>query len=282
MKPDLFPDIGRLRKAIGRETTAVDILTPQQCSALCATLNGPDTDFSHGDVAPTSIHWCLGYPTPPTEALGQDGHPKRGDFLPAVPLPRRMWAGGRLKFHKDILVGDTVTRQSRVENVALKAGHSGDLCFVTVSHDIQTQRGLCIEEEQQIVYCKPQTHNREKKPTPTRAAENSRSIMANPTLLFRYSALTFNGHRIHYDRDYAINEEGYPGLVVQGPLQATFLVTLAAELHGSPKIFNFRSSAPLFDGAAFTVNAGPKEGGDLDLWVANDSGQRTMNAVATW
>ncbi len=281
-------DIAALRQAIGRETTASDVVTAQICRALQATLDGDESAFADGDAAPLAIHWCLAQPAAPTRKLGPDGHPARGDFLPAVPLPRRMWAGGRLALRNALRVGDRIRRISRVEDVKLKEGRTGPLCFVTVSHVVSTPRGIAIEERQDIVYRQAEQVFAAKTPDSPAAAteavrkpEWSRSLMADPVLLFRYSALTFNGHRIHYDRDYATREEGYPALVAHGPLQATLLLHLAGELRGAPKIFEFRGASPLFDGAAFTINA--SAGGDgLDLWVADRGGRRTMTASATW
>ncbi|RDD72020.1 FAS1-like dehydratase domain-containing protein [Paracoccus versutus] len=277
-------DIEDLRKAIGRESSASDIVTVQHCLALNATLDKDAPPPQPGDAAPLSIHWCLAPPTVPMRAIGADGHPQRGGFLPAVPLPRRMWAGGRLEFLDPIRVGDRVTRLSRIEDVRLKQGSSGPLCFVTVRHQVSTPRGPAINERQDIVYRGAETGAAPAKPAvppPGPRAEWSRSVMADPVLLFRYSALTFNGHRIHYDRAYATGEEGYPGLVVHGPLQATLLLTLAGELRGMPKTFDFRGTSPLFDGAALTVNAAPSEAG-LELWIAGADGRTTMSGSATW
>ncbi len=275
-------DIDALREAIGREVSASDLVTAQQCRALNATLDR-DAAPRLGEAAPLSIHWCLAQPTVPMRGIGADGHPARGGFLPAVPLPRRMWAGGRLEFRDTIRVGDAVTRLSRIEDVRLKQGSTGPLCFVTVRHEVSTPRGPAISERQDIVYRGAEAAQ----PTPTAApkpgpqADWSREVMADPVLLFRYSALTFNGHRIHYDRSYAMGEEGYPGLVVHGPLQATLLLTLAGDLRGMPKTFEFRGVAPLFDGAAFTVNARTTEAG-LDLWTADATGRTCMTGSATW
>ena len=280
-------DIGELRKAIGRETSASDTVTPQLCMALLATLDKTAPLLREGDEAPLSVHWCLAQPTVPMHGIGSDGHPARGGFLPAVPLPRRMWAGGALRFLAPIHVGESVTRLSRIEDVTLKEGRTGPLCFVTVSHSLSAPGGTVIEERQDIVYrgaepaAPPPAQAAAKPEPPPRAAETSREVMADPVLLFRYSALTFNAHRIHYDRAYATGEEGYEGLVVHGPLQATLLMTLAAELRGMPKTFDFRGVRPLFDGARFTVNAAPTETG-LDLWTADAAGRATMTARATW
>lgn len=282
-------DIDELRKAIGRETSASDIVTPQRCMELLATLDKTPVLPSTGSEAPFAIHWCLAQPSVPMRGIGTDGHPARGDFLPAVPLPRRMWAGGKLEISGPLRVGDTMTRTSRIEDVVLKEGRTGALCFVTVNHRISTPAGVMIEERQDIVYrgaeqpapAKPQTTPPVVSPKAPREAAFSRTVMADPVLLFRYSALTFNGHRIHYDRDYATREEGYSGLVVHGPLQATLLWSLAGELRGAPKTFEFRGTSPLFDGAAFTLN-GAETANGLDLWVADRNGRETMTATATW
>jgi 3-methylfumaryl-CoA hydratase len=278
-------DIEELRKTIGRETTASDFVTPQQCSAFLATLDDRDHPPREGEPAPLAIHWCLAQPTAPASEIGADGHPARGGFLPAIPLPRRMWAGGELVFHAQLKVGEKITRVSRIADVSLKQGRTGSLCFVTVRHEISTKKGLTIEERQDIVYRSAETG------TPaavsaTRAeqqktAQWSRSVAADPVLLFRYSALTFNGHRIHYDRDYAVGQEHYTGLVVHGPLQATLLMRLAEEVRGRPNVFRFRGVRPLIDGSDFTVNAVP-DGECLDLWNADAKGNLTMTAGATW
>ena len=281
-------DLDQLRQAIGRQMTVSDTVTPQICLAFSATLDREPAAAPEGEAAPWGIHWCLAQPTVRMSALGPDGHPAKGGFLPAVPLPRRMWAGGAMTFQGPIHVGERITRVSRIENVTVKEGRSGSLCFVTVGHTISTGRGVVIEERQDIVY-RGAEQGEPAKPAaaqgapakPTRKAEHSRTVMADPVLLFRYSALTFNAHRIHYDRNYATAEEGYPGLVVHGPLQATLLLTLACDLRGAPKAFDFRGASPLFDGEAFTVNAATTNGG-MDLWVADSRGRETMTASAQW
>jgi 3-methylfumaryl-CoA hydratase len=203
--------------------------------------------------------------------LSQDGHPTRGGFLPPVPLPRRMWAGGELEFIEPLRVGDEVKRSSRISDVNLKTGSTGTLCFVAVHHEITTPRGTAIRERHDIVYREatrgPQMAP--KAPPPPPAAKHRESHVSDPVLLFRYSALTFNGHRIHYDRDYVTKVEGYPGLVFHGPLQAAFIVEFAAKLRGGkpPKKF---------------VNANDNASGGMEMWTANAEGQPTMKGVATW
>jgi len=219
-------------------------------------------------------------------AAQPDGHPTRGGFLPPVPLPRRMWAGGELEFFDALRVGDESKRSSRISDVTMKTGSTGVLCFVSVEHLITTPRGTAIRERQDIVYrdmSSPQAAAPAKAPPPPPVAKHRESHMADPVLLFRYSALTFNGHRIHYDRDYVTKVEGYPGLIFHGPLQAAFIVELAAKLHGGkpPKKFSYRGLQPLFEGSEFSVNASDTDKG-MELWTANSEGEPTMKGTATW
>jgi 3-methylfumaryl-CoA hydratase len=278
-------DLDHLRQWIGKTDSATDLVTPQLARGLRATLFLEIGKPAKGDIAPLTVHWCLAQPVAPMSELGPDGHPDRGGFLPPIPLPRRMWAGGKLNFHDPIRVGDEVTRSSCISDVTLKQGGTGTLCFVTVNHEITTPRGTAITERQNIVYRESTTPGLAPSAETTAAApgKHRRSHMADPVLLFRYSALTFNGHRIHYDRDYVTKVEGYPGLVSHGPLQAALLTNYAAELHGgkSPKSFDYRGVAPLFDGAEFTLNADETADG-MTLWTANASGQPTMKGTTTW
>lgn len=274
-------DIEHLREWIGRTEQKSDVVTPGLVERLRAMLGY--TACATPDALPLAIHWCLAPPAVPPAEIGSDGHPARGGFLPPVPLPRRMWAGGALEFHQPIIAGDTVTRMSRIADVAEKIGRTGHLVFVTVEHQISTNNSLAISERQDIVYRGAQATAGGKPATPvqTRQADHCETVQATTTLLFRYSALTFNGHRIHYDRDYARDIEGYPGLVVHGPLQATMLVNFASRLKGgrSPKKFSYRGLSPLFDGPEFTLNAIIKDEA-VELWCADHNGTTTMNATA--
>jgi 3-methylfumaryl-CoA hydratase len=240
-----------------------------------------------GDAAPFTAHWCLTLPVVPLSEVGPDGHPIRGGFLPPVPLPRRMWAGGAINITEPLRVGDVVTRTSTIKDLALKSGSTGVLCFVSVDHVFKTPRGVAIRERHDIVYREMPTGGQNaapaKPPAAPAAAKHSERHLADPVLLFRYSALTFNGHRIHYDRDYVTKVEGYPGLIVHGPLQASLLIELAAKLHGgkAPASFVYRGLQPLFDGSEFSVNASDISSG-LDLWTANDKGEPTMRGTASW
>jgi 3-methylfumaryl-CoA hydratase len=278
-------DIDHLRQWIDRTTEASDIVTAQLVKGLRATLFQEIGDPKPGDAAPFTTHWCLAQPVFPMAQLGPDGHPTRGGFLPPVPLPRRMWAGGELEFIDSLRVGDQTTRASRISDVTMKTGSTGVLCFVSVMHEVTTPRGVAIRERQDIVYrdmsiAPPSTAA---KPSPPPVAQHRETHMADPVLLFRYSALTFNGHRIHYDRDYVTKVEGYPGLIFHGPLQATFIVELAARLHGGkpPKKLGYRGLQPLFEGSEFSINANETDQG-MELWIANAAGQPTMKGTATW
>ncbi|MEA2916710.1 MAG: 3-methylfumaryl-CoA hydratase [Bradyrhizobium sp.] len=280
------PDHDHLRQWIGRTTEASDIVTAQLVKGLRATLFQEIGEPKPGDAAPWTVHWCLAQPVFPMSQLGHDGHPARGGFLPPVPLPRRMWAGGELEFFEPLRVGDETTRTSRISDVTMKAGSTGVLCFVSVEHEVTTPRGTAIRERQDIVYRDISTAPASAPAKPAAAppvAKHRESHMADPVLLFRYSALTFNGHRIHYDRDYVTKVEGYPGLIFHGPLQAAFIVELAAKLHGgtAPKKFSYRGLQPLFEGSEFSINANETAAG-MELWTANSAGQPTMKGTATW
>jgi 3-methylfumaryl-CoA hydratase len=278
------PDLDHLRKWIGRSAQGSDIVTAQLVKGLRATLFLEIGEPKAGDAAPFTVHWCLAQPVFPMSELGPDGHPARGGFLPPVPLPRRMWAGGELEFLDTLRVGDEVTRTSRIADVTMKSGSTGTLCFVSVEHQLATPRGTAIRERQDIVYRNVSaTPPAPAKPVAPPTAQHRETHVADAVLLFRYSALTFNGHRIHYDRDYVTRVEGYPGLIFHGPMQAALLVELAAKLHGgtAPGKFSYRGVQPLFEGSEFSVNANVLESG-MELWTANSAGQPTMKGTAAW
>jgi len=283
MSDVLTPGIDELRNWIGREEIVQDTLTPRLARELTATLGGSDALPEPGSAAPYAAHWLLAPHTVTAGRIGADGHPMRGGFLPPVSLPRRMWAGGDLQFHQPLLVGDDVERRTRIADVTMKAGRSGTLCFVTLEHQVFSPRGLAITERQDVVYrdlAPPDANAKPAPPAERKIPEWKQELRAGPVLLFRYSAITFNGHRIHYDRDYAMREEFYPGLVVHGPLQATLLLGFAAEILGRPAAsFNFRGVSPLFDFQKFALMA-VKDGDGLSLWIEAEDGVRTMQAGA--
>ena len=279
-------NLDELRQWIGRGQEATDIVTAQLVKGLRATLFQEIGEPKAGNAAPFTTHWCLAQPVFPMSQLSQDGHPTRGGFLPPVPLPRRMWAGGELEFFDALRVGDETKRSSRISDVTMKTGSTGVLCFVSVEHVVTTPRGLAIRERQDIVYREmsgAQSAASGKPAPPPPVATHRESHVSDPVLLFRYSALTFNGHRIHYDRDYVTKVEGYPGLVFHGPLQAALIVEFAAKLHGGspPRKFSYRGVQPLFEGSEFSVNASDSDTG-MELWTANAEGQPTMKGTATW
>jgi 3-methylfumaryl-CoA hydratase len=274
-------DVAHLRTWIGREERASEILTAAHVDQFNATFNIDAGPARNGEVAPRLLHWCLTQPAAPTSALGPDGHPQRGGFLPPVPLPRRMWAGGSLVFRSEARIGSTLTRTSRVADVAVKEGRTGPLCFVTVEHVLSCDGAVLVEERQDIVY--REVVGAAAPPAPAApAGHHRRTVVASVPLLFRYSALTFNGHRIHYDRRYATEVEGYEGLVVHGPLQATLLYQFATALRGAPPgRFKYRGLSPLFDGTDFLLHADDL-GSDMRLWTARDRGPVAMSADASW
>lgn len=274
-------DIDHLRRWIGREDDASERLEPELVRKFRAMFDEEPGQPQPGDPAPQMIHLCLAQPVALTKALGPDGHPARGGFLPPVPLPRRMWAGGHMTFHSDPCIGELVRRHSRIESVEVKEGRTGTLCFVTVQHEVSADGRAVLSERQDIVY-------RGLEGGGTKAAEaaapgaHRREMVASPPLLFRYSALTFNGHRIHYDHPYVTQVEGYPGLVVHGPLQVNLLLRFATELRGKPPaVFAFRGLSPLFDNAPFFVNADETDAG-LKLWTSREDGPVAMSAEARW
>ncbi len=275
-------DLDHLRGWIGRSETREERLAPFPANALAATLDRSDPPYREGDALPPLWHWLHFLPISPLAEAGEDGHPARGGFLPPVPLPRRMWAGSRLAFLRPLLIGETSRRVSTVTKVEHKAGKSGDLVFVTVRHELTGEQGPSIEEEHDIVYRGLPTPGA---PAPAAIAAPADpgwrfAIRPDPVLLFRYSALTFNSHRIHYDLDYVTRVEGYPGLIVHGPLIATLLLDGLRRAHPERRVahFAFRAIAPTFHTDAFAV-AGILAGDEARLWAEKD-GSLTMEATA--
>jgi 3-methylfumaryl-CoA hydratase len=270
---------------VGRTEKRADVVTVTPVAALAATLDRDDPLPLAGDPLPPLWHWLYFLPLHRQSEIGPDGHAKRGGFLPPVPLPRRMWAGGRLTFRAPLRIGERIERTSTIADVTAKEGRSGPLVFVLVRHDIEGPRGQAIVEEHDIVYRDTPAVG-ERAAVPPRApvdATWTRTIRPDDVLLFRYSALTFNGHRIHYDRRYVTEVEGYPGLVVHGPLIATLLLDLVRRHLPAAAIarFSFRAVSPLFDIAEFTVNGRRGDDAMLALWAANADGALAMEATVT-
>jgi len=277
-----------LRDWIGRRETARDVARVAPALGLAATLDRADLIArlqGAGSVVPPAWHWLYFLPTALQSALGPDGHPTRGGFLPPVTLPRRMWAGSRLTFPAAIAFDAPLERSSTIAAVEHKSGRSGELVLVTVRHEIRARGVLAVTDEHDIVYRQaPQPGAPPAPPAdpdPARAADFRRTVAPDPVLLFRYSALTFNGHRIHYDRSYVTGVEGYPGLVVHGPLQATLLLDLVDRHLPGARIasFTFRARAPVFDTAPFDV-CGARQGSTVRLWTLAPDGRIAMDAAA--
>jgi 3-methylfumaryl-CoA hydratase len=268
---------------IGRAQTAEDLIAPRLIQSYKASLKPHLADLG-AEAVPLGLHWCLAPDIVDADKLGPDGHPARGDFLPPVPLPRRMWAGGALTLHSDFREGDRIERLSRIAAIEEKTGRTGRLCFVTVEHKYRTPRGLAVEETQSIVYREESSAGGGAQAAkPAAEPTHTRKAAIDPVLLFRYSALTFNGHRIHYDAPYAIGSEHYGGLVLHGPLQATFLLNLAAVIAGRrPRRFAFRGVSPASGADKVDLNARMSGERTASLWVADATGRVTMTGSAEW
>lgn len=271
------------RSWIGRKEQRTDVVTAAPIASLFAMLDRDDRPPLPGSHVPPLAHWLYFTPLARQREIGPDGHPQRGEFLPPVPLPRRMWAGGRLRFERPLRVGDEVTLTSRIADVTIKEGRSGRLVFVAVHREIADAGGTAIVEEQDIVYRGLAASGTT---APTAAARTDeaygREVAPDPVLLFRYSALTFNAHRIHYDRSYVTDVEGYPGLVVHGPLIATLLVDLLCRQHPDVRLraFRFRALRPLFDIHRFAVCGRQEPDRSHALWARDHQGALAMEASA--
>ena len=272
---------------IGREEKRSERILASAVNAMAATLD-LDAVPEAGDPLPPGWQWMFFNPVVRRSGLGLDGHPQRGGFLPPIELPRRMWAGSRIRYLGELRVDAAATRSSRIVRVENKTGKRGPLWFVTVEHTTASEGVACIVEEQDIVYreATPPAAPGQARP-PERfdgEAQWSRDVHPDTTLLFRYSALTFNGHRIHYDQAYARNEEGYPDLVVHGPLTATLLQAFALEYSEGRKLaaFEFRGVSPLFVGRSFQLEGRRSEGDTLALWARGPDGELAMSATATF
>jgi 3-methylfumaryl-CoA hydratase len=268
---------------IGREEAHVDVLDARPARLMQSILPTAD-DFTPGTVLPPLWTWLYFHDPARLDALGRDGHAAKGGFLPPVALPRRMWAGGLFEFHGDLRIGDEIERHSKILKVAPKQGRSGPLCFVTVEHLYQRGGKTMWREEHDIVYrADPEPGRRAPAPVPPPVAFSDREeVTPSIVMLFRYSALTFNGHRIHYDRQYAREVEGYPDLVFHGPLTATFLAEFAKRRsEGRLTSFRYRALAPLFDTAPFSIFLDRAEG-QTQAWAVTPEGGLAMTAEAVF
>ncbi len=277
-----------LRAWVGRSETVRDSIVATPVTALTATLDHPAAPVAPGTPLPPLWHWLYFLPMHRQSEIGADGHARRGGFLPPVPLPRRMWAGSQFEFRSPIRVGDAVERTSTIADVTVKEGRTGRLVFVKVRHELRCNGAAdaALVEFHDIVYREAKQPG-DVEPPPLAAPSGApwqREIVADDVLLFRYSALTFNGHRIHYDRRYVTEVEGYPGLIVHGPLIATLLLDLLRRQAPDAEVasFSFKAVRPTFDLHPFKVNGAPQaDGKTVKLWAQDHEGWLTMDAVAT-
>jgi 3-methylfumaryl-CoA hydratase len=280
-------DLEHLRQWIGHTRTERDVLHVRHAQLMAATVARTSAPLALGDPLPPLWHWLYFLEGLPASELGRDGHPARGGFLPPVELDNRMWAGGRLAFEAPLLLGHEVERRSVVQSVEHKQGRTGDLVFVTVAHELFVRGSRCVREEHDIVYRRrapiEAARERVEAPTPPRDGERREAWTPDTTQLFRYSALTFNGHKIHYDVDYCRTVEGYPHLVVHGPLVATMLAALAQSMAPAPlRSFHYRAQRPaLLTGEPITL-AGELEAGGAALSARLANGAESMGAKAQW
>ena len=276
-------DIDHLRKWIGKIDNVTDYVTPIVEQRYRATLNMDIGNPKDGYPVTSGLHWMLGWNLVKNDELGVDSHPALGEFLPPVPLPRRMWAGSEIKVLKPIRVGDKVIKQSTVADIQVKEGRTGLLCFVTAEYNFLVNDEVTINEKHNIVYrdiSKSGGGSGYSKDIPEKA-DLSEKIFMHPTILFRYSAIGFVGHRIHYDHPYTVNEENYPGLIVHGPLQATYLLRAAEKLMDKPvKSFTHKVMAPVFANSEYIIGVNKMDNDSVSCWGATKEFGVTMRAEA--
>jgi 3-methylfumaryl-CoA hydratase len=275
-----------LQSWIGRTTVAEDDMSVAHARGLVALLDRDPETLAAGTPLPACWHWIYFRPTTPQSMLGPDGHARRGGFLPPIDLPRRMWVGGRFRFHAPLLLGEPAVRRSTITSVSAKSGRSGELVFVTIRHAIGAAGTVAFEEEQDLVFrgAPPPGETPRSEPAPA-PPDWSERLTADPLMLFRFSALTYNGHRIHYDHPYATGVEGYPGLVVHGPLTALLLMD-AAERHregssGRLVGYQYRAMSPVFADEEITLAGTGYADGSAQVWAAGPRGL-VMSATVEW
>jgi 3-methylfumaryl-CoA hydratase len=272
----------KLENWVGNQISHEEIIHQQALNGFAALM---DEEGPASDVVPPGGHWMYFLMADRQSRIGQDGHAIKGDFLPPVELPRRMWAGGRLEFYAPLRAGDAAEKISTIKSVVEKQGRTGKLVFVTVEHKVGNTAGLCLTEEHDIVYREAAGQSSGEKKVLQQAPDDGvweKAIAPDPVMLFRYSALTFNGHRIHYDREYCIQEEGYKGLVVHGPLMGTLLMHFAAKNMDGRTLrkFSFRNFNPIFDTAPFSLCGKPEDADKCSVWVRGPSGELAVTATA--
>jgi len=279
-------DIDTLRKSIGHSVETEDVASARMAADFHATLDPYLAPVAEG-TSPLAMHWCLAPGASPISALSADGTPRGASFIPAVPLPRRMWAGGEIATVAPIPLGSVVTRRSTIKDISLKSGRTGQLLFVTIDHDYLVGGALAVRDRQDAVFREAAG---EAAPAPAAAAaatpqpaDEDWTVEPSAALLFRYSAVTFNTHRIHYDRPYTMGVEGYAGLIVHGPLQGSLAFNLAAIMGGrAPSRFPYRNLSPLTDDAPFHVKGKREADGTVAVWTEDHTGRKCMSGVASW
>lgn len=282
---DIDSVVADLLQWVGRKEINEETLTPEPLMRLAALFDTRMPCPQHGDPIPPMWHWAYFLPTTPQSELGPDGHPRRGSFMPPVPLARRMFAGGRATLHSPLRVGEHVTRTATIEDIRGTRGRSGSLIFVTVRLEYRTTRGPSVVEEQDIVYTDLQKSVRRNPSESRPLLPWQLTLHPDPLLLFRFAALTFNAHRIHFDREYATHVEGYAGLVVQGPLIALALLELVRQHadHRSVAEFSFRARAPLLEGEEISLEGGPQaEGSGAAIYAYTAEGIRAMEVSVSF
>jgi 3-methylfumaryl-CoA hydratase len=278
-------DIDELRTWIGRGAEVEDVASARLVAEFRATLDPYLAPVAAGE-APLAIHWCLAPGAAPMSELGPDGTARGQGFMPAVPLPRRMWAGGEITTQGPIPVGARVTRRSTIRDFQLKGGRTGQLVFVAIDHDYLVDGTLAVRDRQDAVFREAAGESAPPAPAPAaqpQPADVTWTIEPSSALLFRYSAITFNSHKIHYDRDYTVGVEGYGGIIVHGPLQGSFAFNLAAVIGArAPARFAYRNLSPLTDGGVFHVKGQRQADGTVVVWTEDAAGRQCMRGTASW
>ncbi|MDF2367421.1 MaoC family dehydratase N-terminal domain-containing protein [Sneathiella sp.] len=272
----------KLENWVGNQISHSEIIHQHALNGFAALM---DEGGAASDIVPPGGHWMYFLATDRQSRIGPDGHPVKGDFLPPVELPRRMWAGGKIEFHAPLFAGDRAEKISTIKSVVEKQGRTGALTFVTVEHQVKNEAGICLTEEHDIVFREAAGETSGSKKEMQSAPDDgvwAETVTPDSVMLFRYSALTFNGHRIHYDRDYCLQEEGYPGLVVHGPLLGTLLMRLAVKNMGGRLLrkFSYRNFNPIFDTASFTLDGKPENNDECSVWVRGPAGELAVKATA--
>jgi 3-methylfumaryl-CoA hydratase len=280
-------NLDEFKRFIGRTQVATDVLQPGPANLLRLALGRPEAEYREGDALPPAWLACYFLPRVAAGDLRPDGSPHDTGVVPALPLPRRMFAGERVRFHRPLRIGERLLRQTELTDLSLKSGGTGALVFATVVSRVSGSDGLALEDERRTVF-REEVKSGERNQAPRREPAPAdvpwrRTITPDPVLLFRFSALTFNSHRIHYDRPWATEREGYPALVVHGPLTSTLLIDFARDhAHGRAfRSYETQARAPLFDNDVFELRGRPAaDGRACDLWAVTPNGTVAMSARA--